>query len=460
MTIHLRSLRLYPATIAVVSLVGSVASPVISAVPVAEPYEQEFLVTAYYSPLPDQCCYARGDYEADILFNGEGTHGASGHEVFPGMIAAPPSYAFGTHIELPGLGVGRVEDRGGRIIEWEGGLHRIDLWMGHGEEGLKRALHFGAQITKGTVYPAGSRVPDVAMDITALPAPQSALSAAAGHSSAAADLLTDESAMGEKSAAVRKLQESLAQAGYFDHAVTGLYGDVTKEALAAFQADFGIAGDGSVADDATRTMLIARVKIADREPNIVPVGLGDSGAAVASAKRIMRSIGAYSGRTTDVYDENFAAQVLEFQIARGVVTDGSDPGAGRIGPATRQAITEAWRGMRIRTVERTVRRELIVKRALEEQIPHSTLARGDSGEDVAALQRMLARIGYFDPRMVNGTFGAQTASAVAAFQESREIATPGDRGAGVFGPQTYAALMEEAFTASMMLVKAEGIEKL
>jgi len=32
------------------------------------------------------------------------------------MVAAPKSYAFGTVIVIPGLGVGEVKDRGGAIV--------------------------------------------------------------------------------------------------------------------------------------------------------------------------------------------------------------------------------------------------------------------------------------------------------------------------------------------------------
>ncbi len=79
--------------------------------------EREFVVTAYYSPLPNQSFYLRGNYEAEKRLNGNGTHGASGTPVFTGMLAAPKSYTFGTRIEFDGLGVGIVEDRGGAIVE-------------------------------------------------------------------------------------------------------------------------------------------------------------------------------------------------------------------------------------------------------------------------------------------------------------------------------------------------------
>jgi 3D (Asp-Asp-Asp) domain-containing protein len=116
--------------------------------------EKTFIVTAYYSPLPDQSFYLKGNFEAEKRLNGNGTNGASGKPVFPGMIAAPKTYAFGTHIFFPGLGLGTVEDRGGAIVEaWGRGepYDRIDIWMGYGEDGLKRALAWGRREVRGTI---------------------------------------------------------------------------------------------------------------------------------------------------------------------------------------------------------------------------------------------------------------------------------------------------------------------
>ena len=63
----------------------------------------KFVVTAYYSPLPNQNYYLKGSYEADLALNGNGTNGASGKEVYIGMLAAPKKYPFGTKIHLEGL---------------------------------------------------------------------------------------------------------------------------------------------------------------------------------------------------------------------------------------------------------------------------------------------------------------------------------------------------------------------
>ena len=51
--------------------------------------------------------------------------GADGTAVYPGMLAGPPSYEFGTVVALDGLGVGTVHDRGSRIVEWNADLHRL-----------------------------------------------------------------------------------------------------------------------------------------------------------------------------------------------------------------------------------------------------------------------------------------------------------------------------------------------
>ncbi len=138
------------------------------------PFEQDFVITAYYSPKPRQCSYVMGDEHADKVLNGQGTNGADGTAVYPGMAAAPRAYPFGTRLVLPGIGTVTVHDRGGAIIEGVA-THRLDIWAGAGEEGLARALAFGVQRVRGVVYPAGSLQPEESIDLQDLPAPVTAL---------------------------------------------------------------------------------------------------------------------------------------------------------------------------------------------------------------------------------------------------------------------------------------------
>lgn len=116
--------------------------------------ETTFVVTAYYSPLPNQSFYFKWSYEAEIKLNGNGTNGASGKPVYAGMLAAPKTYNFGTQIYLEWVGLGSVEDRGGAIVSaGERGQvsDRIDIWMGQWEAGLKRALLWWRRLVKGKI---------------------------------------------------------------------------------------------------------------------------------------------------------------------------------------------------------------------------------------------------------------------------------------------------------------------
>lgn len=93
-------------------ITGGVATVALLAQTYAACTPTTLIATAYYSPLPDQEIYVMGDFEAEKILQGEGTHGASGRAVFDGMIAASPNYAFGTQIVIDGWGIGQVEDRG------------------------------------------------------------------------------------------------------------------------------------------------------------------------------------------------------------------------------------------------------------------------------------------------------------------------------------------------------------
>ena len=104
------------------------------------------LATAYYGPLPNQNSYATGSYRGDIKLNGTGTT-KSGKEVRVGHIAADWSVIpQGSKVYIPGYGDAVVEDIGGAIKG-----NRIDVFMGYGEEGLRRALKWGRRWVTVTV---------------------------------------------------------------------------------------------------------------------------------------------------------------------------------------------------------------------------------------------------------------------------------------------------------------------
>ena len=71
------------------------------------------------------------DFKSTGKRAGDPGYGATAHQTKagPGTIAAPPSYAFGTRMYVPGYGWGIVQDRGGAIK----GNH-LDIWFKTEEE--------------------------------------------------------------------------------------------------------------------------------------------------------------------------------------------------------------------------------------------------------------------------------------------------------------------------------------
>lgn len=90
--------------------------------------KMDILVTGY-SSTPDQCW-------------GDPFITASGERVHVGTMACPPEYAFGTKIEIDGMGTYVCEDRGGAIK----GNH-FDMWF----ESRGEALQWGKRIVEARI---------------------------------------------------------------------------------------------------------------------------------------------------------------------------------------------------------------------------------------------------------------------------------------------------------------------
>lgn len=449
-------LRLYPAAVVMTSMVGSLVSPVYAA---EKPYVQEFVVTAYYSPLPGQSAYFRGDYDEEIEFNGKGIAGADGTPVYAGMLAGPPTYDFGTVVDLPGLGIGTVHDRGGRIIEWGEDIHRIDIWMGSGEEGLARALAWGARRIKGTVYPAGSEAPAEHMDLSVIPVDLSLL-ASLPKPDASSILLAAES--GDKSPGARKLQDMLKELGYFDEQPNGFFGPATQAALKKFQEDNAISGDGTAVDMTTVAALLSAVQLTDKNLPGLNIGLAEGGTGndVKQAQKLLRYLGYYRGRTDGEFDHDVRQAVVSFQMDRGVIEHRTDEGAGRIGPVTKAAVLKAWKSKVVAAKAKTLAVKMTVAAKVKNDvIPAKQLSKGNKGKDVKTLQAFLSERGYLKATDVTGTFGPRTEKALITYQVDRKIiASAKAKGAGVFGPATKTFVNSEALDVAWKSVRADGIK--
>lgn len=425
------------------------------------PQEVDFVLTAYYSPLPGQCCYVKGGLVADKILNGNGTHGADGTPVYVGMVAAPPSYKFGTKVQVPGLGVLEVHDRGGAIQLLEGGkIHRIDVWAGYGEEGLARALSFGVKRVRGVVYPPGSAQPAsdfnldrITMDFERL-RPYNVIQNG---------LVDVEPKAGETSLSVAFLQDHLRALGYLADDPSMFFGPNTQAALEGFQRDKGLAIKSDALDSETAAMLMASVRTLGRNMGVPLVSELSSQKDIAAAQRLLRSMGYYKGRTNGLYDQRVKDAIMAFQKESLLIADATSPGAGTIGPVTQAAIAGKLRAERSRTIARGI---LLVKRvrdrlAESDDLVATTTEEGYKGDGVEDIQRFLSNVGFFPAESVNGVFGPMTRQAVAAYQIARGvIPNASAKGAGTVGPITLKTLQKEQIDYAYGQVRGYGWDAL
>jgi len=425
-----------------------------------EPYEQEFTLTAYYSPLPDQCCYVKGSYEADKILNGEGTHGADGTPVYEGMIAAPSSYPFGTRVVLPGLGTFTVHDRGGAIQEWDD-THRLDVWAGHGEEGLARALAFGVQHIRGTVYlPGNTSAPAENFSLDALPAPDETLQPYVVANTPVSSL---HAAADQRGYSVRLLQGNLAVLGYFDHDITGVFGDVTTVSLQTFLKDMKLEEPSDHVSKKAAAWLQAAISVNREQSPIMFVGKESNAPSIRSAQRTLRYFGYYRGRTDGEYSSILFNSILAYQRDQQLVGNATSPGAGRIGPMTKGVLDKEILRHRIaRAADRIIVMEKISDMLDEKGVMlAATMSTGSNGKSVKMLQEFLADAGLFPSEKINGNYGELTAQAVAQYQVTRGVlGTDYEKGSGTIGPVTLHTIRSEQAKKALMVVRAEGWEAL
>lgn len=338
---------------------------------VTYPYEKTFTITAYYSPVEGQKRYIRGSLAADKKLNGNGTNGADGTPVFPGMIAAPKTIPFGTKMSIPGIGMVAVHDRGGAIVpagQRGTKFDRLDVWMGYGDEGLNRALRWGRRTVNVTVYGLDESIKE-AIDL-------GSLSSAALPSSSTGSTLTfrNDYGYGNQSDELKDIKQKFKDLGYFQGTIDDNFDEPLYHAVVKFQLDYDIVdnedqfGAGyfgpqtrSTLEKAMKgekppvreTLTIMSAQAADNDDqysqNVRLAGnglsfltrdlqLGDSGQEVVELQTELKKLHLFGLEPTGFYGEVTAHAVFKFQQSRKLVGDLTSPGAGVFGPITRQEL--------------------------------------------------------------------------------------------------------------------------
>lgn len=253
---------------------------------------------------------------------------------------------------------------------------------------------------------------------------------------------------GSSGSAVKNLQNNLIGLGYLDGSADGRFGSRTKAAVERFQADFGLAVDGSAGDD-TQTAIrnaVVRLQIELNNAGYNPGGAdGHYGSKTKNALKVyqrdkgLRVTGAADSATWKKLNAGTSgmkvtstlrrgsggSQVKYLQMALiglGYLSGSAD---GSYGPNTVEAVKKY-------------------------QSAYGLSSDGSAGPDtlvsikntVVALQSDLNRAGY-PSGTINGVYGNGTTSAVKKYQRAKGIAVT-----GVAGPQTMKKLYGRAPSGS------------
>lgn len=206
---------------------------------------------------------------------------------------------------------------------------------------------------------------------------------------------------GDSGTAVRQLQTTLKQKGYYTGTVDGDYGSGTTTAVKAFQKKMGITADGIAGDTTLSALYSSDAVNSDEYATLRP---GDTGTAVRTMQATLYELGYYDGSRDGVYGETTQDAVRAFQISNKVT-----PVDGIAGNKT---LTKLYSGTAIA--------------AAAKNTEYTTLRSGDRGDAVVQMQDSLQQLGYL--ASVTGYYDDATVAAVRSFQSRNGLTVDGAAG--------------------------------
>ena len=210
---------------------------------------------------------------------------------------------------------------------------------------------------------------------------------------------------------VISLQEALDVLGYDPGPIDGVLGPDTATAVEAFQADMGIEPSGYVNAETARA-------IAEASPETELL-------VVEALQTALAELGFYGGLIDGIYGPEFEASVIEYKTSVGL-------------EATAEFTNETFEIMIVDYDEKVTQAHIessgydptagTPDGGSEEA--GDLLKQGSVGRQVEVLQQRLIELGY-RPGDPDGRYGAQTASAVLAFEKREGLQRDGQAGPGV-----------------------------
>ncbi|MGN1367281.1 MAG: peptidoglycan-binding protein [Aristaeellaceae bacterium] len=235
---------------------------------------------------------------------------------------------------------------------------------------------------------------------------------------------------------VTRLQQKLTSLGYYDGEITGSYGDLTKAAVKAFQADFALLQTGE-ADLETQEMIYAA--------QYRPLRLGSVGEDVRLLQIRLTSLGYYEGKISGTYLPATQEAVALFQRCAGEEANG-------IADLDTLSLLYAEDALTYQEITATLPQEtpappeqdgiegneaVIYFTPAPTVAFQKTLKYEAKGETVKEVQRRLTELGYYEGN-ISGNFLGHTRNAVKALQAQNALEAD-----GIIGEQTWNVLFND-----------------
>lgn len=250
---------------------------------------------------------------------------------------------------------------------------------------------------------------------------------------------------GNKSAAVKQLQQALASLGYDPGTADGKFGAYTENAVRHFQRDYGLKVDG-LAGEATQRLLYAiandqaaatKAPVVTEAPNQVPTRTlrqGATGNDVRTVQLRLQALGYYQQTPNAMYDHDTVTAVTMFQFYNGLTADGVAGSQTYVKLFSSGAIKAPGQAAATAVPTATPTPAPTAVQQSQFQAPSRTLRKGSQGDDVLNVQLRLQQLGY-QAGPVGGLYDAGTVEGVRAFQSRNGLTAD-----GVAGSKTYAKL--------------------
>ena len=215
------------------------------------------------------------------------------------------------------------------------------------------------------------------------------------------------------SSTVMNLQKLLADRGFYNGAVDGIMGSQTRSAIVAAQKAYNLTADGVAGPQTLAALESDGAKAATT--NISSTSTTKS-AEVSTLQELLSKRGFYNGAVDGIMGPQTRTAIVAAQQSYGLVADGIagtqtlsalESGASKVSIATKNPAT-------------------------------TSSATKTSDKDVAALQQLLAKRGFYNGA-IDGVKGAQTNAAIASAQKNYGLTVD-----GIAGAQTLAALQTDA----------------